>query len=213
MPPRYDDGLALLTSEIVHTSSSRAAVLTYAVQYEDTTPTAPQIAELFQVGFRVAMFHAFDTSCLLTKTTCLLGLGDAGFTTGESTEGPTAGTHAMSSLPPNCAAVVKKLTGVGGREGRGRFYLPWVLSESAVDEAGNFGGADLTDLQGYLDDWQETYLNGTFDGHTWVHVIPHRTYDRAWTEPNRRLTRVDAGPAVTSLNCETLIGTQRRRLR
>lgn len=73
-------------------------------------------------------------------------LADIAVTNGPSsapTVGTTvvglAGSQAGALLPPNCAFLVRKITAVGGRKGRGRVFYP-SLGETFVDDAGNLTG-------------------------------------------------------------------------
>lgn len=60
----------------------------------------------------------------------------------EGTETPIAGAGVGTALPNNCAALLRKVTNVGGRRGRGRMYVPGVL-ESSANEVGDLSAAAL----------------------------------------------------------------------
>lgn len=53
------------------------------------------------------------------------------------------GTQAAETVTPNTAALFKKVTDFGGRQGRGRFYLPG-YPETGVSGAGVIAGAGVT---------------------------------------------------------------------
>lgn len=58
------------------------------------------------------------------------------------------GTAVGSPLPNNCAYLVRKLTGLGGRGNRGRlFQPPFSLTEGDIDGAGNIDAVDVASLQ------------------------------------------------------------------
>ena len=112
------------------------------------------------------------------------------------------GGDSSETLPPNCAYLVRKKTGLGGRRGRGRFYVP-CPDETQVDRNGAIAGAWLTAIQTNLDDMMEAW--GTTAGLGFVTpVILHRSEGEG-IEP--------APTVVTLLEVDGHIATQRRRLR
>lgn len=61
---------------------------------------------------------------------------------------PTPGEAAPSSLPNNCAYLIRKQTALGGRAGRGRMYLPpFVIQEGVIDQTGLLEESDRADLE------------------------------------------------------------------
>lgn len=57
-----------------------------------------------------------------------------------------AGSNADQPLCPNTALLVRKITTLGGRRGRGRMYVPGV-PETRFDGAGNMNSGDLNAYQ------------------------------------------------------------------
>lgn len=105
------------------------------------------------------------------------------------------GTKPGNALPSNCAILVRKRTGAGGKQNRGRFFLPpaWI-GEDAVDPDGTIVGstADLVDhLDQLLSDMTDVGLPARLL-HTDSEMTP---------------------TPITSLQLQTKIATQRRRLR
>ena len=106
----------------------------------------------------------------------------------------TAGSLTSSDLePPSVCALVKKETGLRGRHNRGRMYWPGVLAESHVDNAGGITSARVASLQTCADamltalaadDAQMSVLDGLGD------AVP-----------------------VTTLTAESIVASQRRRIR
>ena len=106
---------------------------------------------------------------------------------------PENGTVSGDPMTPQVAYLVKKLTALGGRRNRGRFYLPGVV-ESKVDGAGNVLGAFQTTIQTSMDDFM------TDTGAADIGVV---------------ILHSDGGTPtdVTSLQVEPKVATQRRRLK
>lgn len=113
------------------------------------------------------------------------------------------GTGTNASLPQNCALLVQKRTGLGGRKGRGRFFMPPVrLDEGSVAPNGQIDSAAVTVEQGLWDTWM-----GHADGSGGQYRIVILHHDNPVVGP------VPAPTNILSLVVENLIGTQRRRLR
>lgn len=110
----------------------------------------------------------------------------------------TQGGLDIETLPPNSACIVRKVTALGGRQGRGRFFFPCLwFDEDQVNQAGVIQAGQVSGLQSYLDEWYDHIT--TVVGYTIV--LFHD--DAGLTTP----TEVD------SFQAESVIATQRRRLR
>lgn len=113
---------------------------------------------------------------------------------GEAPES-IVGTSSLTSMPPNCALLLSKVTTRGGRKGKGRMYLPpFNISESNVERDGSILTGNLATVQAY------------------------------WASAFTALAASDVKPAllhsdgstpdlITSWSVKALIATQRRRLR
>lgn len=112
-------------------------------------------------------------------------------------QGPTiAGTGGGAPVPINCALLVTKLTGVGGRRNKGRMYIPPFLpGESQVDQNGVLASGVQATIQGQID--AAVAANEADDI---GYVLFHQTGS-------------DTPTTVTELRLENLIATQRRRMR
>lgn len=105
------------------------------------------------------------------------------------------GTKPGNALPSNCALLVRKNTGLGGKQNRGRFFLPpaWIDEES-VDPSGTITGSVL-DL--------EDFLGQLLSDMTDVGIPPRLLHSDPELTP----------APITSLSLQSKIATQRRRLR
>lgn len=107
------------------------------------------------------------------------------------------GTLVDSVVPSNCAMIVQKNTASGGRRYRGRFYFPpIILNDGAVDPAGNINSTPLGTMQGNFDAWWTALVAAH-----WVPVLFHQGAGAPAPTP------------ITSFTVQSLIGTQRRRMR
>lgn len=108
----------------------------------------------------------------------------------------------QAMLPQNCAALVDKFTGLGGRQFRGRMFVPNVLVEGQVDSVGTILGTLRASLQGGM----TGFLGDLTDGPpSTPMVVLHNEAPGLGVTP--------APTLVTSLVVQPTIATQRRRLR
>jgi len=106
------------------------------------------------------------------------------------------GTGGGVGASPNVAYLVHKVTALGGRAGRGRFYLPGV-GEGQIDEKGALGAAFLSALQTDLDTFYGNLISLDLEP-----VVLH--------EPDSPIT---LPTAITSFVADATAATQRRRMR
>jgi len=114
----------------------------------------------------------------------------------DSTSTEQQGDVGENALPNNCAVLVRKVTGEGGRRNRGRMFIPGI-SEEAVDATGAIAGTPLSNWNSAFDDIQTTLVGlATVDNLVLLH-------DSAPHTPT----------VITDLVVQPKIATQRRRLR
>lgn len=106
------------------------------------------------------------------------------------------GLLAQNPTPANTSILVRKLTALGGRSGRGRSFMPG-LSETATNDANEIAGSTVTALNDALEDFRDRCDSGGF-----TLVILHN--------PGAPLS---TPTEVTQLAVDTIPATQRRRLR
>ena len=109
----------------------------------------------------------------------------------------TAGTLAGACVAPNLAILVTLETSLGGRRGRGRFYVPGA-QESDVDEAGNLSNTRVGLMNAALAGFQGDILTAGYGV-----VVLHSDGKSALPSPT----------SVDQFSTATLMATQRRRMR
>lgn len=119
---------------------------------------------------------------------------------GPDISGPTyvtpgsGGLYASSSsVPPNVAVLVRKVTALGGRRGRGRMYVPGI-PEGSVSAGGLIGSSVIGDWQSALD----SFLSALVADNT-PPVLLH--------------SDATAPTEITDFAVQAFVATQRRRLR
>lgn len=119
---------------------------------------------------------------------------------GPDATGPSAvetfgdnGTVGGHAAPPNVAMLVHKNTPLGGRQGRGRLFVPG-LAEAALDQNGLLTGEQVTAAQTFFTGLAATMILGAIPAHL-LHA------------------NALSPTAIDSLIVDSLSATQRRRLR
>ena len=119
-----------------------------------------------------------------------------------------AGTGSAGTMPQNCAVLVRKNTNLGGREGRGRMYVPG-LRETDVSPAGAITGAVVTAWQTKFNNFFNNLVNpppgtGVTSDPSCPPVILHTVPQLGLTPPPT---------PIVGFTVDPVIATQRRRLR
>lgn len=142
----------------------------------------------------------------IESATCRFGQDGGDDLIIDSSQAPVPGTNAAPPMPQNCAILVRKNTGLGGRRNRGRVYIPSSSDESVVSATGTITAAQVTAMQSAVDSWLTNLETSTGAGDPAVPmVILHRATVLEPTPP--------APTPVISLTVDPVIATQRRRLR
>lgn len=102
----------------------------------------------------------------------------------------------------NSTWIIRKRTGLIGRQYRGRMYLPYMWGgEASIDYLGTILGTDLAAFGVKLDAFSASVFEGTPD---WIPNLLHHA-------PKEGATPVPT--PIVSFSLESVVGTQRRRLR
>jgi hypothetical protein len=106
------------------------------------------------------------------------------------------GSYGESATPPNVSLLVHKVTDMGGRQGRGRMFIPG-FREDRVSGEGIVQASDVTSIN--------TALTTFFDG--------METADLRLALLRSEGSPITAPELLTGLQLDTRVATQRRRLR
>lgn len=120
---------------------------------------------------------------------------------------PVNGAGVLASttmLPQNCAALIQKSSGQGGRAGRGRMYWP-ALGEGDVDSIGVLSSTAITRLLGITSAFDSALTSEplTFESYVILHAAP--TPEHPDTPPDPYV--------IIQWTVSALMATQRRRMR
>lgn len=169
---------------------NREAAVVYGVQLTGSVGGDERVIDLHD-NFADTIMPQLNGNLSLIRTALKYGPNNVGpsWEFSATQAGGISGTVA----PPNVAFLLEKTAALGGRQNRGRMYLPGV-SSSDFDGDGDVGSTRLTGLNGAA----TSFLAG-LDTITAPMVILHNTAS-------------DPTP-VTGINVDSRLATQRRRLR
>jgi hypothetical protein len=191
-PPSYAD----VSVSIRHTTSSRPSYITFGVYAGELDGFAVSTSVLNALSATSGIKTRLDSSASFDRIR--VSVGDAsGEDLVEERAIAIVGGQSVNTAPPNCAVLVHKRTTRGGRRGRGRFFLPWSISASNIQENGMITAGEVVSLQSAMDN----FLTQLDTGGTPMRLL----HQPGGTE--------EGGPnVVTALVVDPMISTQRRRL-
>jgi hypothetical protein len=178
------------------TGFTRPAYVTFGV---DPTATDPLIvAGSILAAIQASNSYKSITALTVTLTGIRVAMGTDG-TADLSVDYPISvvGGASGAKTPAQVAVLCHKRTARGGRRGRGRMFIPWGVSESDVGEAGNIGTSALATINTAM---------GNFLTALQTQAVPMVILH------GEGLTPLGAPDLVTSLVCDAVTSTQRRRL-
>jgi hypothetical protein len=198
-------GFANASVQFTGASVPHGAAITWGVGGAGVFGTPTAVAQKIIDLWVANMPTLFSGS--LTLSLCHVKFGPMDDGASGDASSAAAGTATGTGSTPNTAMLVRKNTATGGKRGSGRLFHPGVPEES-IDSSGNLISAYRTSAQ---TKWQTFLAALETAGIPMVLLHTFGTYTNAKGEivtvPSR------APSAVTSLTVETVVGTQRQRLR
>lgn len=158
----------------------------------DGAQSAVQNATIIRDEFEsnVMVSSAISNNIQMLRVSVLQNPGGVSAVVASAVTGPGGG----SALAPNTSYLIRKSTALGGREGRGRIYMPGPMT-STVNEGGTLTVATITNLNTAF-----TAFNTNLGSNS---IEMYLLHSAAVTAPS----------PVLSLSADALVATQRRRLR
>ena len=195
-------GYAQVTFNWQHTLSSRGWSTVLGVSHDSAG--AADIAETAIDAWTGNLAIVQDSSITFESVTVRMG-PNSGATPGITLEVPVNefGSTNLVGIAANCTLLVRKLTNFGGRANRGRNYWPGFLAESMVGEIGDVDPTIVSNFQTIFVDFFGDMASG--NGATTAltpNVILHDEASPATTPST-----------VTAVQVDSIIGSQRRRIR
>ena len=178
--------------------------VTFGVTVDQPLSELPEKALCIAAAFRDSFLVSMNAATVLERVHMAVGTGSSDHYIYERTFG-FPGSGATEKLPQNCALLVRKRSALTGRQGRGRMYIPNVLSDSVVNSVGVIQPSSVDAFQDVADLFLDALANPTEPFAIASPMVLLHSTPKSGTlpEPN----------SVTSLTIDSTISTQRRRLR
>ncbi len=185
------EGYSLVIMEFSTAQTGETAMMTFGISQISSNDAAATAQDIHSYFSDDVMPDVSDTVAL-ERVVVKFGPLPDGFV-GEYTDTTTGGATGDACTPQVCV-LIKKASLVGGRRNHGRFYQPGVI-EGAVNEAGQLDSGNVTTYQANYDSFFSDLVNNDYPMqifHNDEAVVP---------------------TGVERLQVETIVATQRRRLR
>jgi hypothetical protein len=170
----------------------RGAQITFGVSLGDAPSSAQQVATKCIIRWEADVMPTIASNCTFLGARAKMGPNETG--ANVVVTALTPGGNAAANDSPQVAVLVKKITAGGGRKNSGRWFLPGITENSTND--GGFVSADrVADLNTRLNDFR-TGIAAVGLSMTILHGLAG-----------------EAPTPVTLLAVQSLMATQRRRLR
>lgn len=131
IPPGYGSAAFIFTS----TTGTPPIVTTLGLDLLEVGGDYVAAADKCFAAYEAHLLPETDTSLTLDRVTLSVGPTPGGGSV-DSTLDPSPGTRSGTGPPVSMAVIVRKVTDTLGRRGRGRFFLPGLLTTTNVDENG-----------------------------------------------------------------------------
>lgn len=195
-------GYAQIAVAMRHVSQSRTAVVTFGVEWSVDIAFPSQRCDDILAAFVDGYGPYIDAGVDVGPVSATIGAEGGENVTVVGTD-HYAPPNQLEVEPSNVALLVRKSTARGGRRGRGRFYIPWIVPNAAVDDVGQLSGEFHGNMQVASNDLLSNLAAAQPGGAGTPMVLLHSTSPNSATgSPN----------PVVGLTVDTLVGTQRRRL-
>lgn len=162
-------------------------------------PDPVAVANVLHTVYGDTIMSITDADLILDRVSLFLGSsGPSGSV--DSTNAPRVGGRTSAGLPWSLSAIARKNTERIGRSGKGRMFLPGVVSPTEINQAGQIIGSRRTAIDAELDDFFNALDSGFPSGYP--PVLFHNTGSSD-----------DVPTPVLSFSCAPLVGWIRGRIR
>lgn len=194
IPPGYGNAAFTFTGPV----GTQPYIFTLGVDISDYGGDHVQAANILKLSF-ASIFETEMTSQLtLDRVTLTVGQDGPGGSV-DSDTAPDSFTRSGEFPPTSLSCIVRKVTNDLGRRGRGRMFIPGIVSENEVGQDGSIAASRRTAINNLMDAWYENLAyNATLSS-----LQPVLFHSSAPTEPT----------IITSFAVSDLVGWIRGRIR
>lgn len=187
VPPGYAEVILPMN----HGASPRESVVVFGVQDNGPSSSPSSLCEEIWSTVEEHIIPLGDGSVIYGPIRCRVNYGGGPIPGVGTSSAP--GDNTIACPPSNVAVLVTKNTAEAGRKNRGRMYWPWFVEETSVSETGIIDSGYVSGHTTAFNAWQADLAIAGYDM-----VILHND--------------VGTPTTVSSLTCQSLVATQRRRL-
>lgn len=198
MTARIPPGFAEVSVPFKHVNNSRSAYITFGVDRLASPEAGVDFANGIFTALASSLFVSIDSEVTCGPVYVLVGQDGPADSPYTGTLSQNGG-RGLISTNSAVAVMFEKATDRPGRRGRGRFYVPWLLADTDVDEVGNV----LPSFKVQLDLMGQAILDSL--------VVPALAAPMVLLHSPPIPAGVVPDPVV-GLTCDPIIGIQRRRL-
>lgn len=202
MPLIIPPGFAQAVYEFSLDGDQQPMVTTVGVDSSGAGGNFVDLANSLQAGFNQTFRAQIPSVYHLERVTLYVGQDGGAPTIFDSTGVRSNGGKAFPAIPQNSCWLIRKRTTLGGRRGRGRFYMPGV-AEAQVNNIGQIEAAERAAAQTAVNNWYSTFSAPSV-GMPHLPYVLHRS-EGFGVEPPPTL--------ITNFVVDAMIATQRQRLR
>lgn len=148
IPPGFGSAAFVFTS----TTGTPPIVTTIGVDLSDVTIGMVGAANAMMAAYVEHLIPETDNSLTLDHVTLTVGQDGPGGSV-DSSNAPVVGTRGGTGPPVSMATIVRKVTNVLGRRGRGRMFVPGLLTTTQVDENGIISAVRRDEIDAVLTAW------------------------------------------------------------
>lgn len=141
VPPGFGSAAFVFTS----TTGTPPIVTTLGVDLSDVTTDMVGVANSLFSAYVDNLLPETDSALVLDRVNLTVGQDGPGGSV-DSTNAPVTGGRSGTGPPVSMAVIVRKVTADLGRRGRGRMFLPGLLSTTNVDENGIIASGRRTEI-------------------------------------------------------------------
>lgn len=186
------------------TYTGNAGTAPYVVTFGVALPTGIALQEVVDFAFSTwtdAWYEGTFSDFTIVNATLTVQAPGGGLGSVVSSLPSVPGDASGSAAAVAFALLCNKRTGLLGRPGRGRFFIPGLLAEDDVDVAGQIKNGVLIFQQAKLELWLETMNDG--DPEWELGLNPVVLHSDASLTPS----------AIIAMTCSRTVGILRKRLR
>ena len=148
IPPGYGNAAFIFTGSV----GTQPYITTLGVDISDYGGDHVAAANTLKLSFATAFATEMSSALTLDRVTLSVGQDGPGGSV-DSDTAPDTFSRSGSFPPTAMSCIVRKVTNELGRRGRGRMFIPGIVSENEVDEDGSIVPARAFAIDTVLQGW------------------------------------------------------------